>query len=61
MPGPVGPAGAVGPAGPVGPQGPAGTVGTGITSLTGHAPITVSMTGSDADLSFDPIPLTTLP
>ena len=62
--GPTGPAGAVGPTGPVGPvgpQGPAGAVGTGITSLTGHAPITVSMTGTDADLSFDPIPLTTLP
>ena len=66
--GPAGPAGSTGPAGPAsivpgpqGPQGPAGAAGTGITSLTGHAPITVSMTGTDADLSFDPIPLTTLP
>ena len=59
--GPAGPASIVpGPTGPTGPQGPAGA-GAGITSLTGHAPITVSMTGTDADLSFDPIPLTTLP
>jgi hypothetical protein len=40
--------------GPVGPPGPAPTV-------TGHAPITATTVGTNVDLTFDPIPLTTLP
>lgn len=66
-----GPVGATGPAGPTGPQGPQGVQGPqGLTGpagpaasglITGHSPITVQRTGADFDLTFDPIPLTTLP
>jgi hypothetical protein len=36
-------------------------VGAAVTGVTGHAPITATATGSDIDLTFDPIPLTLLP
>jgi hypothetical protein len=74
--GPAGPAGATGPAGQKGDQGlqgipgtpgaastvpgPAGPPGPAPT-VTGHAPITATTVGTNVDLTFDPIPLTTLP
>jgi hypothetical protein len=51
------PRGDPGPAGPVGPIGPTGVA----PSVVGHAPITATRSGSDVDLTFDPIPLTHLP
>ena len=52
IPGPVGPASTIpGPAGPAGPM----------PTVVGHSPITATTVGSNIDLSFDPIPLTTLP
>jgi len=58
-PGPAGPQGIAGPQGPQGLTGPAGPAAAGL--ITGHSPITVHRTGADFDLTFDPIPLTTLP
>jgi hypothetical protein len=54
---PQGPQGVVGAAGPAGPAGPMGP----LPSITGHAPVTSTTTGSNVDLTFDPIPLTYLP
>jgi hypothetical protein len=42
-----------GPPGPTGPPGP--------NTVVGNAPITSTLTGTRYDLTFDPIPLTTLP
>ena len=55
-----GPAGAPGAPGPQGIQGPQGLVGP-LPTITGHAPVSAVTVGSNVDLTFDPIPLTTLP